>query len=47
MAANFMSVEDVKSWLTEVGFERYRQTFEGMLTYNIYLFYQTAALVLS
>ena len=38
MAANVMSVEDVKSWLSEVGFERYCQTFVGMLTY-LYLFY--------
>lgn len=30
MAENIVTVEDVKAWLSTVGFERYHQTFEGM-----------------
>ena len=34
MAANIVTMEDVKSWLSTVGFEQYGQTFEGMLFYQ-------------
>ena len=38
MEANVTPMEDVKSWLSEVGFERYCQTFEDMLTYLPFLY---------